>query len=187
MMLLGACASSITLSEPPLARLTASGALEGVRVSLGRFDGDGCFRQEIARYLDQPGGLRLAAEGQPVDLTVSGNLRRIEVHSNRGDKEAAMTYFTAFIITAPIAAVMYGAKDWHADAAAEGQLTALNRAGTPVWTEELTVSVSETQRTMPTHDAVKTAMSAAVCRKLATTLLNGLVEALTANPAVLHP
>ena len=145
------------------------------------------LQQGVAQYLGQAGGLQLAVEGQPADLTVSGTLRRIEVHSNRGDKEVAMAYFTAFIVTAPIAAVMYGAKDWHADAAAEGQLTALNRFGTPVWTKELTVSVSETQRTMPTHDAVKTGMSAAACQKLATTLLNGLAEALRANPAALRP
>ena len=182
--LLCGCASSITLSELPVTKLTTSG---GVRVALGRFEGDQCFQKTVAGYLAQPGGLQLTGEGQIADVTLSGHLRRIGVHSNLGDKAAALSYFTAFIITAPIAAVMYGAKDWHADAAAEGQLTASNRAGATAWTKEMTVSVSETQRTMPSDDAMKTAMSAAACQKLGTTLLNAFTEAVAANPGLVRP
>lgn len=182
--LFSGCASSITLSEPPVAKLTTSGE---ALVALGPFEGDGCFQKTVAGYLAQPAGLRLAPEGQMADVTLSGQLRRIEVHSNLGDKAVALSYFTAFIVTAPIAAVMYGAKDWHADAVAEGQLTASTHAGTTAWTKELIVSVSETQRTMPSDDAVKTAMGAAVCEKLATKLLNALAEALAANPNLFQP
>jgi hypothetical protein len=42
-----------------------------------------------------------------------------------------------------------------------------------------TVSISESQRTMPSDAALKTAMTAAVCQKLAATLLNGLTESLS--------
>lgn len=182
--LLGGCASSIALSEPPVEKLTMS---DRVRVALGRFEGDQCFQKTVAGYLAQPGGLQLSGDGQTADVTISGQLRRIEVHSNLGDKAVALSYFTAFIITAPIAAVMYGAKDWRADAAAEGQLTVSNRAGATAWAKELTVSVSETQRTMPNDAAVKTAMSGAACEKLATTLLNAFAEAAAANPGLLRP
>jgi hypothetical protein len=182
--LLGGCASSITLGDPPVAKLTKSDRL---RVVLGPFEGDQCFQKAVVGYLAQPEGLQLAGDGQPADVTISGQLRRIEVHSNLGDKVAALSYFTAFIITAPIAAVMYGAKDWPADAAAEGQITVFNRAGATAWTKELTVSVSETQRTMPDDAAVKTAMSGAACEKLATTLLNAFAEAVAANPGLVRP
>jgi len=181
--LLGGCASSITLSEPPVAKLTTS---DRVRVALGRFEGDECFAKNVAGYLAQPGGLRLPGDGQTADVTASGQLRRIEVHSNLGDKAVSLAYFTAFIITAPIAAVMYGAKDWHADAAAEGQLTVSNSAGATAWTKELTVSVSETQRTMPSDEAVKTAMRGAACEKLAATLLNAFAEAVAADPGLVR-
>ena len=90
-----------------------------------------------------------------------------------------MLCFTAFVITAPIAAAMYGAKDWHADAAADGELIALDTANTVIWKRSVTVSISESQRTMPSHDALTAAMTGAVCQKLAVTLLNGLTEHLT--------
>ncbi len=85
-------------------------------------------------------------------------------------------YFTAFVITAPIAAAMYGAKDWHADAAADGEVVAADAAGTVIWRKSVTVSIAESQRTMPSDEALKAAMSSAVCQKLAATLLNGLTE-----------
>jgi len=75
---------------------------------------------------------------------------------------------------------MYGAKDWRADAAADGELIATDPSGAIIWRKAVTVSVSERQRTMPSADALKTAMTAAVCQKLATTLLNGLAEHLAA-------
>jgi hypothetical protein len=65
----------------------------------------------------------------------------------------AMAYFTAFVVTAPIAAVMSGAKDWHADAAAEGELTAMDASGATVWRKEMTVAIAESQRTMPSPAA----------------------------------
>jgi len=39
---------------------------------------------------------------------------------------------------------------------------------------------AESQRTMPSHDALTSAMRGAVCQKLASTLLNGLAEHLAA-------
>ena len=99
-----------------------------------------------------------------------------EVHSNRGDKEVSLLYFTAFIITAPIAAAMYGAKDWHADAVADGEVVAADAAGTVIWRKSVTVSIAESQRTMPSDEALRAAMTSAVCQKLAATLLNGLTE-----------
>jgi hypothetical protein len=181
LLLLAACASSVTLTDPPLAKLSVAGASTSTRVKLASLSGDPCFRKEVLDYLRKPGGLRLAETGEESDLTLSGELRRLEVHSNRGDKEVSLIYFTAFIVTAPIAAVMYGAKDWHADAAAEGKLEAVDRAGATLWSKELTVSLSETQRTMPTAEALKTAMSAGACQKLATTLLNALAEELASR------
>ena len=141
----------------------------------------------MVSYLARPGGLQLAKDGEVPDATASGQLRRVEVHSNVGDKAVAIPYYTAFVFTAPIAAVMYGAKDWHADAAAEGVLIVADRAGYVRWTKELTVSVSETQRTMPSDAAVKTAMHQAACEKLATTLLNAFTEAVAASPQLISP
>jgi hypothetical protein len=174
------CSSTITLTTPPTEkdRAAHSGALPHAR--LGDFSGAPCFREEMHRYLATPGGLQLATDPGPFDLTLSGAVTRIEVHSNRGDKEAALAYFTAFVITAPIAAAMYGAKDWHADAAADGELTASDRTNAVVWKKSITVSIAENQRTMPSDDALKAAMTSAVCQKLAATLLNGLTEHLTA-------
>jgi len=172
------CSSSVVLTVPPTTKQTPPELSSAPRVGLGQFTGAACFREEVVGYLSAPGGLQLAAEGGPSDLTLTGQATRLEVHSNRGDKEAAMLYFTAFVITAPIAGVMYGAKDWHADAEAEGELVASDRAGTTVWKKSVTVSISESQRTMPSHEALNAAMARAVCQKLAATLLNGLAEQL---------
>ncbi|MDH3445357.1 MAG: hypothetical protein OEN50_15635, partial [Deltaproteobacteria bacterium] len=140
-----------------------------------------CFGEEVKRYLSSPGGLALAPEAGPSNLILSGGTTRIEVHSNLGDKQVAIAYFTAFVITAPIAAGMYGAKDWQADAVADGELVASDTTGNVIWKKSLTVSVTENQRTMPSQEAVKTAMSDAVCQKLAATLLNGLTEHLASG------
>lgn len=174
-VLSGGCSSTVTLTVPPTAKQGSE--VSGLpRTRLGDFTGVPCFREEVTRYLSAPGGLQLATERGPSDLTLSGAATRTEVHSNRGDKEVAMLYFSAFVITAPIAAAMYGAKDWHADAAADGELIASDTANTVIWKKSVTVSVAESQRTMPSHDALKAAMTSAVCQKLAATLLNGLTE-----------
>ena len=171
----GGCSSTVALTVPPTGKQVA-GETSRMRARLGDLTGPACFREEVTRYLSSPGGLQLAVEPGPSDVTVSGAATRIEVHSNRGDKEAAMAYFAAFVITAPIAAVMYGAKDWHADAVADGELIATDAANMVLWRRSITVSIAERQRTMPSHDALKAAMTSAVCQKLAATLLNGLTE-----------
>lgn len=176
-----ACSSTVELTIPHTAKQAVPDVSRLPRAHLGDFTGPPCFREEVKRYLASPGGLQPALEGVPSELTLSGGATRIEVHSNRGDKEVAMLYFTAFVITAPIAAAMYGAKDWHADAAADGELVASDSTNTVIWRKSVTVSVSESQRTMPSHDALKTAMSSAVCQKLAATLLNGLTEHLSSG------
>jgi hypothetical protein len=181
LFLSGACSSTVVLTVSPTAKQAAPEVSRLPRARLGDFTGAPCFREEVTRYLASPGGLQLATGGVPSELTLSGGAARIEVHSNRGDKEVAMLNFTAFVITAPIAAVMYGAKDWHADAAADGELLASDARNTVIWRKSVTVSISEHQRTMPSHDALKAAMTSAVCQKLAATLLNGLTEHLSSR------
>jgi hypothetical protein len=179
-LLASGCASSVTLTTPPESKRVPSGLSRELRAAPGHLEGPPCFRQEVLRYLEAPGGIRLGDVGGLPDLRVSGALTRIEVHSNRGDKEAVLLYYTAFVVTAPLAAIMYGAKDWRADAAADGELVATDTSGAVIWRKAVTVSVAERQRTMPSADALKTAMTAAACHKLATTLLNGLAEHLAA-------
>jgi hypothetical protein len=166
-LLVPGCASSVVVSAPPVTKQAPPG-LVSPPVRLGDLAGPPCFAQAVTEYLKVPG------------LTLSGAATRIEVHSNRGDKEVALRYFTAFVVTAPIAAAMYGSKDWHADAAADGELIATDATGATVWRKSLTVSVAESQRTMPTDEALKAAMTSAVCTKLASTLLNALSEHLAA-------
>jgi len=174
--LAGGCASSVTLATPPQAKHVPAGLAAPLRAQPASFGGAPCMREAVVRYLEAPGGLVLAADRSAADLVVSGNVTRVEVHSNRGDKEVSLLYFTAFVVTAPIAAVMYGVQEWRADAAADGDLVAADPAGSVVWRKAITVSVSETQTTMPTAEALKTAMTQAVCQKLAATLLNGLAD-----------
>jgi hypothetical protein len=165
----------VTLTTPPQAKRVPPGfAALGTRPA--SFGGSPCLRDEVVRYLEAPGGLVLAADRSAPDLVVSGHVTRLEVHSNRGDKEVSLLYFTAFVITAPIAAIMYGVKEWRADAAADGELVAVDPAGSVVWRKAITVSVAETQTTMPSAEALKTAMTQAVCQRLAVTLMNGLTD-----------
>ena len=176
-----ACASSVVLTASPVDKLRPAGWREPARVALGPIGGQPCFADALRSYLALPGGLQLAAGPDAPHATLTGRVDRIETHSNRGDKEVSLLYFSAFIITAPIAAAMYGAKDWHADAAAEGSLSAADPSGRVVWEKKLTVAVSETQRTMPSADALNAAMTAAACQKLAATLLNALTEHMSAQ------
>ncbi|HAM56906.1 MAG: hypothetical protein A2W08_15395 [Candidatus Rokubacteria bacterium RBG_16_73_20] len=177
-----ACASSVALTVPPVDKLRPAGWREPVRVALGSIGGEPCFAEALKGYLALPGGLQLADNREAPHTSLTGRVDRIEVHSNRGDKEVSLLYFSAFVITAPIAAAMYGAKDWHADAAAEGSLSAADAGGRVIWEKTLTVSVSETQRTMPSADALNAAMKTAACQKLAATLLNAFAEHVSAPP-----
>lgn len=176
------CSSSLVLTTPPVAKVVPDTLKRKITVRVGNIEGPECFRTELMAYLASPGGLERVSASEREELTLDGGVRRIEVHSNRGDKEAAMLYFTVFVVTAPIAAAMYGAKDWYADAAAEGQLTATDPAGRVLWSKELTVSVAERQRSMPTDEALKAAMSSAACQKIAATLLNALAEHVAVQP-----
>ena len=169
-----ACSSAVTLSVPPVERVGPTPLRPPVRVTVGGVAGDECFRREIGEYLAGSAVLRVAAPGENPDLSLSGELQRIEVHSNRGDKEVAILYFSAFVVTAPLALLVYLTQEWRADAAAEGVLAAVDPDGRRVWSRALTVSVAETQRALPSREALNAAMHAAVCRKLATTLLNAL-------------
>jgi hypothetical protein len=179
-----ACSSAVTLTTEPVAKRAFPPARGRVSAQLGGLRGHACLRNEMVRYLSMPGGLQLAESSERPDFTLEGAVSRIEVHSNRGDKEASIAYFTAFVITAPIAAAMYGMKDWHADAAADGELSALDNNGKTVWTKKLTVSVTESQRTLPTREALNTAMEAAVCQKLAVNLLDALTDAINVDPGI---
>jgi hypothetical protein len=100
------CSSSVTLTQEPMAKLPFTGTQARVTAKLGDVRGAGCLRDEIMRYLSMSDGVELAASAEAANLTLSGKVTRIEVHSNRGDEEAAIAYFTAFVITAPIAVVM---------------------------------------------------------------------------------
>lgn len=180
-----ACSSSVTLNTEPVTKRTIGTHQRRVAAQLGSMQGRACLRDEMMGYLSMPGGIELAGSGESPDFTLTGEVSRIEVHSNRGDKEASIAYFTAFVITAPIAAAMYGIKDWHADAVAEGELSALDSGGKAIWTKKLTVSITETQRTLPTREALNTAMEAAVCQKLAVNLVDALTDAIRANPGII--
>ena len=179
-----ACSSSVTIATEPVTKRAFGPDPRVISARLGALSGRACLRDELIRYLSMPGGIQLARPHEGADLTIEGSVSRIEVHSNRGDKEAAIAYFTAFVITAPIAAAMYGLKDWRADAAADGALSARNPAGEVIWTKRLTVSIAETQRTLPTRDALNAAMEAAVCQKLAISLVDALTDAIAASPGM---
>jgi hypothetical protein len=182
--LVSGCASSVAVTTPAQVKSVPPGLTRPLRAQPGVFGGSSCLLDEVVRYLETPGGLVLAADRTTADLMLSGNLTRLEVHSNRGDKEVSVLYFAAFVVTAPIAAVMYGTKEWRADAAADGELVAADTAGALLWRKAVTVSFSEKQTTMPSAMALKTAMTAAVCQKLAATLLNGLTEHLASIRAL---
>ena len=169
-----ACSSTVTLSDPPVERARPTAFQRPLRVAVNGISGDACFRREVDEYLAGSEVLQASSPDVSPDLVLSGDLRRIEVHSNRGDKEVAILYLSAFVVTAPLALKLYLVQDWRADAAAEGTLVAADPRGRRVWSLALTVFIIETQRTLPSHNALNTAMKAAVCRKLATTLLNAL-------------
>jgi hypothetical protein len=180
-----ACSSSVTLTSKPVTKLTFAAQHTRISAQLGTLQGSVCLREELIRYLSMPGGIQLAGSGERSELTLDGGVSRIEVHSNRGDKEVSIAYFAAFLVTAPIAAAMYGMKDWHADAAADGELSALDRDGTAIWNKTLTVSIMERQRTLPSRQALNSTMEAAVCQKLAISLVDALTDAIDANPGIM--
>jgi hypothetical protein len=114
---------------------------------------------------------------------VSGKIHRIAVYSNVFDKQVLVGWYTAFIITAPLAAVSYFGTGWRADAVATGEITALDgRTGQVIWRGAETFVAGEEAKSLPSEEAIAKAMADLACRNLATKLLNRFLESLAKTP-----
>lgn len=183
--LLTACASSIEVKAPFVPRIYPEELKAGLRIRIGQFEGANCLPQHVQNYLVESGKFTVVSgvTDTDTDLGVSGKLHRIAVYSNVFDKQVLVGWYTAFIITAPLAAVSYFGTGWRADAVATGEITATDgRTGQTIWTGAETIVVGEEARSLPSEDAVAKAMADLACRNLATKLLNRLLDSLVKAP-----
>ena len=182
---LAACTSTVELKAPLAAPVYPEGLAAGGRVRIGEFEGAACLQEHVQSYLAGSGKFAVEPGGRTddPDLVVSGKIHRIAVYSNVFDKQVLVGWYTAFIITAPLAAASYFGAGWRADAVATGEITVLDgRAGQVVWKGAETLVVGEEGRSLPSEEAITKAMADLACRNLATKLMNRFLESLTKTP-----
>lgn len=185
LFLLTACASTVELKAPLVAPVYPEALAAGRWVRIDEFEGAGCFRQHVRNYLAESGKFSVAPGSgtEDPDFIVSGKIHRIAVYSNVFDKQVLVGWYTAFIITAPLAAVSYFGTGWRADAVATGEITALDgRTGQVIWRGAETFVAGEEAKSLPSEEAIAKAMADLACRNLATKLLNRFLESLVKTP-----
>jgi hypothetical protein len=175
----------VELKAPSVAPVYPEGLAAGGRVRIGEFEGAACLREHVQSYLAGSGKFAVAPAGRTddPDLVVSGKIHRIAVYSNVFDKQVLVGWYTAFIITAPLAAASYFGAGWRADAVATGEITVFDgHAGRVVWKGAETIVVAEEGKSLPSEEAITQAMADLACRNLATKLMNRFLESLTKAP-----
>lgn len=185
LFLLAACASTIEVKAPVMPRIYPEELKAGLRIRIDQFEGGDCFSQNVRNYLVESGKFTVVSGLTDVDtdLKVSGKLHRIGVYSNVFDKQVLVGWYTAFIITAPLAAASYFGMGWRADAVATGEIVATDgRTGQTIWTGAETIVVGEEAKSLPSEDALAKAMADVACRNLATKLLNRFLDSLAKTP-----
>jgi len=185
LLCLAACASTVELKAPLVSPVYPEKLAAGRSVRIGEFEGAACFQEHVQSYLAGSGKFAVAPGGRTddPDLVVSGKIHRIAVYSNVFDKQVLVGWYTAFIITAPLAAASYFGAGWRADAVATGEIAVLDgRAGKVIWKGAETYVVGEEGRSLPSEEAIAKAMADLACRNLATKILNRFLESLTKSP-----
>lgn len=191
--LLSGCASTVSISTPLLTREYPEG-LDGERkVLLVGFQSQTgkCFREEIEVYLRESKGFAVLTspepledrqlekfiEGHKVNFVLSGDVDRHEAGSNAKDRNFTVGYFTAFIITAPIAYGYAAATDWKGYALASAKMSVVDtRTDDTIWSLKDSISINEQGNELVADDKIKEALLPIACKNLVTKMLNNFMR-----------
>jgi len=196
--LLSGCASAVPISTPLLSREYPEGLVGEKKVLLTGFQTQAgkCFREEIEVYLRESKGfavltspeplddrqLEKVIEGQKVNFVLSGDVDRYEAGSNAKDRNLTVGYFTAFIITAPIAFFYAASTDWKGYALASAKMSVVDtKTDETIWSLKDSTSINEQGNELVSDDKIKKALLPIACKNLVTKMLNNFMRSYATN------
>lgn len=162
-------------------------------IIIGFQENDGeCLREEIKEYLKHSNGFTVVDYPKNLDdraheeflvnngigLVLSGNLEGYTANSNGDDRKASIIYFTAFIITAPIALGIYLSTNWEAYGLTSGSMQVTDTSTDLVFSDQKKINarVQTTGKSLASEEEIKEALFPSACKALATNLINNFVD-----------
>jgi hypothetical protein len=198
LLMLCGCATEVFESEfkvsTPLTSINYPEGLKGVQnvLIIGFIEEGGqCVRNEIKSYLENSKNFKIFdSKGlsndrnleefigkNNINLIISGEINKLRADSNVQDRNTAIDYFSAFIITAPIAGAVAANSEWEAYAIASAKMSVLDTStDEKVWEKVTSVGINEEGDNIVKEDTVKEVLLPLVCKNLARKMMNDFLN-----------
>jgi len=116
-------------------------------------------------------------EENKIDLVLSVNIEQYSAGSNVKDRNLTVGYFTAFIITAPIAAVYAAATEWEGYAVASAEMVVFDTSiDKIIWSKKDSVGIHEKGKSFVSDAEIQKTLLPMACKNLVTKMLNGFLK-----------
>ena len=163
------------------------------RISIRGFRNKGgeCLREAVKSYLEGTKGFRIiddelkangtaaAGSDNKIDFILTGEMQKFGAGSNIDERNAAIAYFTAFIITSPIA-IGIANTDWEGYAIASANISVLDAGSSKeIWAKQHSIMVEEKDDAMIAQDRAHLIFLDIACRNLSTEMMNEFMQAYT--------
>ena len=198
LVMLCGCATAVFESEfkvsTPLTAINYPESLKGVQnvLTIGFIEEGGqCVRNEIKSYLENSKNFKVFdskrlsndkefegfIEKKNINLIISGKINKFRADSNVQDRNTTIDYFSAFIITAPIAGAIAATSEWEAYAIASAKMSVLDTStDEKVWEKVTSVGINEEGDNIVKEDTVKEVLLPLVCKNLARKMMNDFLS-----------
>jgi hypothetical protein len=188
-ILLCGCSTDFQPKTKLTDRKYPSGFTNVKKVSIEGFKNQGgeCFKQTVREYLAQSNWFQVTYNSsadedigssvqESVDYIITGEINKFVAGSNAGDRNIAIGYFTAFIITAPIA-VGLANTNWEGYAIASASMKIVDASTSKsIWEKQHTIMIKEKDKSVIPQEEIHAVMLKIVCNNIATEMMNGFMH-----------
>ena len=149
--------------------------------------GGECFKQTVKEYLEESKGFQIinnplvneeidSSVQESVDYIITGEIDKFVAGSNAGDRNIAIAYFTAFIITSPIA-LCFANTNWEGYAIASANLKIVDaRTSKSIWEKRHTIMSEEKDKSVIPQEQIHGVMLKIACNNIATEMMNDFMH-----------
>lgn len=192
------CASELKVSSPDIQRVSLPNTFGTKTMLIRGFgqEGGDCIKSEIKTYFEGSGGfsiLELPAgindveldqyvRRNNIDYIMSGEVNQYKADFNGGDRNITVEYFTAFIITAPIAGIYAATTEWEGYAVVSVKMSVIDaRTEETVWSSDDNEGITERGKSFVSKDTIRKALLPVACKNIVTKMLTNFLTSL--NPS----
>ncbi len=149
--------------------------------------GGECFKRTVKEYLEQSKGFRvvindsenedksLSVKGN-VDYIITGEINKYVAGSNAGDRNIAIAYFTAFIVTSPIA-LGFANTNWEGYAIESANMKIVDaNTSKIIWEKKHTIMIEEKDKSVIPQEQIHRIMLKIACNNIATEMMNDFMH-----------